>query len=230
MDRRPLIELIEKTDPAWPIIQEHCATATNHVEVLPCSEPNNSNALLATQVTTRSWMGAVIFETGGILIDHGWLRLLGSGSERLTRCLPEWNRSVGCDLSSGPTPFLLVADDAVGGFFAIDGGFLGAPGMVFYLAPDCMEWENLDLGYGDFLCWCTSGDITKFYSTFRWTDWQKEVSKISGDQAIFVYPPLWAKGPAIGERHRGVVPILEMFEQNAKTLPSQLGLNPAFPS
>ena len=37
-------------------------------------------------------MGAVIFETGGILIDEGWLRILGSGHPRLPRSLPDWNK------------------------------------------------------------------------------------------------------------------------------------------
>ena len=30
------------------------------------------------QMPTSSPMGAVIYETGGILIHHGWLRILGS--------------------------------------------------------------------------------------------------------------------------------------------------------
>ena len=45
------------------------------------------------QMPTSSPMGAVIYETGGILIHHGWLRILGSGSFKLPRGLMDWNFS-----------------------------------------------------------------------------------------------------------------------------------------
>ena len=43
----------------------------------------------------RSPLGAVVYETGGILVDGGWLRILGSGNARLTRTLPGWNAGHG---------------------------------------------------------------------------------------------------------------------------------------
>ena len=84
-------------------------------------------------------MGAIAYETGGILIDHGWLRVLGSGHQKLPRSIVEWN----LNRSSG---YLLVADDAVGGFFSINGGALGSDqGLMYYWAPDTLEWESLAL-------------------------------------------------------------------------------------
>lgn len=53
--------------------------------------------------------------TGGILIDGGWLRMLGSGHPRRTRDFAAWNRA----RSSG---LLLIADDAVAGFSVIKVG------------------------------------------------------------------------------------------------------------
>src|SRR4051812_45415815 len=91
MKRRQLHQLLNHDDPAWPLVQQWVAEATNSVEILASSEPARSDALLATQVTTRSPMGAVIYETGGMLIDHGWVRVLGSGHPRLPRSLPGWN-------------------------------------------------------------------------------------------------------------------------------------------
>ena len=88
---RPLSELIDTDDPAWPEVQEWIAGATNAVEVLPVNEADRDAALHAIQVTTRSPMGAIVFETGGLLIDHGWLRVLGSGHSRLPRSLASWN-------------------------------------------------------------------------------------------------------------------------------------------
>ena len=55
---RPLSELIDTEDPAWPEVQEWIAGATNPVEVLPVDRANRDSALLAIQVTTRSPMAA----------------------------------------------------------------------------------------------------------------------------------------------------------------------------
>ncbi|MFN7970967.1 MAG: hypothetical protein U0166_01215 [Acidobacteriota bacterium] len=35
---------------------------------------------------------------------------------------------------------------------------------------------------------------------------------MNGDEVVGIYPPLWTKGPEIGERHRGVVPVLDAYE------------------
>ena len=159
-------------DPAWPLVQEWIAAASNRVEVLPASEPARSLALEATQVTTRSPMGAVIFETGGILIDGGWLRILGSGHPRLPRSLPDWNKGRTWTEEHRVPPILLVADDVVGGLFAVNGGgFDGPPGHVHYFAPDRLGWESLESGYSDFLQWTLQGDLEAFYEGQRWPGW-----------------------------------------------------------
>ena len=84
---RTLAELLDSDDPAWPRVKDWIGKAKNHVEVLPPSEPDRSRALEEAQVTVRSPMGAIVYETGGILIDRGWLRILGSGHPRLPRAL-----------------------------------------------------------------------------------------------------------------------------------------------
>src|SRR5258707_6347690 len=124
---KPIEQLINREQPGWPLVQQWLSEASNPVEVLPApDDAARKQALVETQVTTRSPMGAVIYETGGILVDHGWLRILGSGHPRLPRSLPGWNRPRSYAGSGVPPPFLLVADDVAGGFFAIDGGGLRA--------------------------------------------------------------------------------------------------------
>jgi hypothetical protein len=123
---KSLQELINRDDPAWPLVQQWIAEATNPVEVLPPpDDTTRGKALLNSQITTRSPMGAVIYESGGIFIDHGWLRILGSGHPRLPRSLPDWNFGRSFSASGEQPSFFLIADDAVGGFFAIDGGGQG---------------------------------------------------------------------------------------------------------
>ena len=75
-----LKELINLDEPGWELVTEWLNEAENEFEILPKQEKRAEKELLNAQVTTRSPMGAVIYETGGILIDNGWLRILGSGS------------------------------------------------------------------------------------------------------------------------------------------------------
>jgi uncharacterized protein DUF2625 len=65
---KSLGQLIERNDPAFPLIKEWASAAINDCMLLPPSA-NRGEILLAMQVTTRSVMGAIAYETGGILID-----------------------------------------------------------------------------------------------------------------------------------------------------------------
>jgi hypothetical protein len=80
---RSVDELINKTEPGWTLVKQWIDIAKNKVEILPCDTTRAKDALYKTQVTTRSPMGAIIYSTGGLLVDNGWIRILGSGSDRL---------------------------------------------------------------------------------------------------------------------------------------------------
>ena len=162
-------------------------------------------------------MGAIVFETGGILIDDGWLRILGSGHPRLSRSIPSWNADKTFAGEGLPPPFLLVADDVLGGFFAINGGGLpGASGNVQYLGPDTLDWQDLELSYSQFIVFAFSGDLEGFYDGSRWPGWRAEIREVSGDRGFSVYPFLWAEGPSIAERSRRPVPISELWSLHQK--------------
>lgn len=203
---RSLSELIDRNEPAWPLVRQWIDDASMPVKVLPADTAAGDAALLATQVTTRSPMGAITHNAAGILIDHGWLRVLGAGGHpRLRRSLPDWNEG----RADG---FYLIADDAVGGFFAINGGALGDDrGNVYFYAPDPLRWESCGFGYSQFLLWAMSDRLDQFYKTLRWDDWAVEVQRLSGDEAFSIVPYLWAKGPPIKERDRRPVPVAETW-------------------
>ena len=61
------------------------------------------------------------------------------------------------------------------------------------------------------LLWAMSEKLHEVYNSFRWENWVADVKHLSGDQAINIYPFLWAKGPPIKERHRGAVPVAEQW-------------------
>src|ERR1700754_4174883 len=87
---RTLEELIDRDAPDIPLVRQWLAQSSRPIELLPPSE-RNGEVLVGLQVTTRSPVGAIAYETGGILVDHGWLRILGSGHPKLPRDIAEWN-------------------------------------------------------------------------------------------------------------------------------------------
>ena len=108
--------------------------------------------------------------------------------------------------------FLLIGDDAAGGFFALDGGTLGAKqGEVCYFAPDTLAWEGTKLSYTEFLVWSFSGNLAGFYETLRWTGWKDEAAQLDGDQCFWIFPPLWAAGEPVSERDRGQISVSEAY-------------------
>lgn len=215
---RPYRELLSD-DPAWPELAAQAAASTR-ATILPRDAAKAADCLERLQVTTRSPLGAIAHETGGVLVDHGWLRLLGSGHARLPRRLGEWNEQLGVPVSH----FLIVADDVLGGVFAIDGGALGSVrGSVHYFAPDTLDWEHTALGYGAFVQWAFTGDLDKFYEDVRWPSWRDDVEKLDGDHALGLYPPLWtAEGKDVATTSRQPIPVAELWRLNMDVR-SQLG-------
>lgn len=207
-------ELLNTQEPGWAVVQGWLREATNPVEVLRPVEANRKPALVSIQVTTRSPMGAIIYETGGILVDQGWLRILGSGCPRLPRSLPEWNKGRTFREYGDPAPYLLVADDVIGGFFAQDGGGLGGKvGSMFYFAPDTLRWEPLeDMAYSDFVYWCFTGDVAKYYADYRWDGWQQDAKDLPGDKAFNFAPFLWAKAESMESRSRRAISVAELYD------------------
>ena len=118
---KPVDELINNQDPGWPIVQKWIASAKNKVEVLPVDQKRAKEALFRTQVSTYSPMGSIIFMSGGLLVDNGWIRILGSGHSRLNRTLPDWNKGKTFEEFGQAPAYLLIADDAIGGFFLLNG-------------------------------------------------------------------------------------------------------------
>lgn len=213
---RTLDELINTDDPGWPILKEWIALAKNKVEILPCERAKADEALVNTQVNTRSLMGAIIYETGGLLIDNGWIRILGSGSNRLQRSLPAWNKGKTFQEYGEQPPYLLVADDAIGGFYAINGGFLGNDlGNMYFFSPDIPDWIPMKMGYTDFLLFCFETNMDEFYENLRWDGWRNDVTNLGGDSAYNFIPFLWTKeGKDINKVDRRVIPVEEVYNFN----------------
>jgi hypothetical protein len=210
---RALNELL-KGESSWKVVEDMMSRATNKYEILPKSQQAAEIALVGLQQSIGSLMAAITYETGGILFDHGWLRLLGSGHERMTRTIANWNLGRSHETAEETPGFLMVADDVLGGIFAVNGNELGEDmGGMYYLAPDTCEWEPMEVTYHEFLEFCFVGQISDFYQNMRWHGWEAEVAALTGDQALAIIPPLWAEGDEdLGERDRIAIPMDESFD------------------
>lgn len=221
---KSLSELIQIDEPAWPEIKAMAKDAGERIELLPPDPVARKEAIVSVQSSLRSYLGAIVYETGGILVDCGWLRILGSGHPRLPRPIHRWNAEAVKAFGEDPG-LLLVADDVMGGFFALDGGGLGAgDGSVYYHSPDSLSWEPMKVPYSKFLSWALHAELTQFYESMRWKGWQSEAQRINGGQSLSTYPPLWTKeGKDIARTSRKAVPVNEVFMLNLIVLPKQLG-------
>ncbi len=212
---KALHELLSK-DSAWNLTEEAIKSADNEVVVLERDRPQAEEALVDLQMSDKATLGAVVLNTGGILVDRGWLRLLGSGHSLIAGDIRSWN-GLGPNpetLKFKPEGCVIVAYDIAGGFFAINNGaFDDHSPNVYYFAPDTLEWEDTEKGYTDFLHWALNGDLEQYYATFRWNGWEKDASALGGGQAMMIYPFLWSEeGRDVNKADRNPVPVAELWD------------------
>jgi hypothetical protein len=143
-------------------------------------------------------MGALARHTGGLLVDDGWLRVLGGGDER---GLPSLAQANGLPGDEQPPAALMVGHDVLGGRFEVNGpdpaatGRPGNPGEVCYFGPDTLAWESLGAGHGAWLSWIAGGGITEFYQALRWPTWRAEIRDLPLTHGITVYRSFGPKKP-----------------------------------
>ena len=101
----------------------------------------------------------------------------------------DWNFSKSFSQSGEKPKYLLVADDVIGGYFALNGGSLGKNlGKIYYFSPKDLSWHDLNFTYTEFLAWGLNGDIDAFYQDLFWQNWQEDVKQLDGNQ-LFVFTP-----------------------------------------
>lgn len=198
---RALADLIDPDDAGAEQVRQLLAHAVNPVEVFRSDRARGERALLRAQAPTSTVLGAVAYRLGGLVFDHGWVRLLGAGSARFARDMVGWNGPTAAPRLAGA---LLVGDDVTGGFFAVDEGRFGGTGAVYYFAPDTMSWDDLEIDYRGLLEWACNGDLDGFYAEARWPGWEAEVLGVGANQVIEFSPPL---AEDASERRRGRVDV-----------------------
>jgi hypothetical protein len=67
------------------------------------------------------------------------------------------------------------------------------------------------MSYSEFIVWLTTPNLAEWSESFRWSGWESEVATLDGDRAVLFTPFLGTAGGTLEERHRGEVPVEEMY-------------------
>ena len=201
---KPLDELLDSSGEVWRELTGRIDAAGDSASILPLQAPQGA-LLELLQITTGSTLGAIVYNSGGLVLDHGWVRLHGGGHEEVLAVAEE------------APGVMVVGHDVVGGRFALNGGALrGEPGEVNYWAPDSLEWDPIGLGYTDFVHAFLGGATAEFYASLRWTTWMDDLADVQLDQGVALYPPPFSKEGQNAETvHRTVVPLDELHAMYA---------------
>ncbi|GLL00679.1 DUF2625 domain-containing protein [Dactylosporangium matsuzakiense] len=188
---RSLAELISDDRSVWAEIEAAVSRSPYAIELLPADPDRAAACLHRLQVATTSWLGALVYRSGGLIVDGGWLRVLGSG--RPSRRLADIHEVNELFDAAG----MVVAQDVLGGEFVWRQGEaqgeVGARPTIHYFAPDTLGWEDLTLGYTDWLYAMLTGAADRFYHSWRWPGWRDEVAACPLDTGIHTVPPLFSK-------------------------------------
>src|SRR5262245_7041218 len=97
---KTLHDLIDRDQSGWQLVKEWLTVAKNPVALLEAGIGAREEALVLLQVTSRSPLGAIALETGGLVVDGGWVRVLGAESPSM-QGIVAWN---GLERSSEVAP------------------------------------------------------------------------------------------------------------------------------
>lgn len=212
MNTLTVAELVDRENHAWEELKELLDSGQNTYVYVPAKQEAGEDTLYRLQISTKSYLGVVAYETEGIVLDHGWITLLGAGGDSTYGSLTSWNgvsEQPWVDVLEG---MMVVAYDAAGGFFGLDTGKYGRTGHIYYFAPDTLEWESTELTYSEFINWLADGDLGQFYQTFRWKGWQDDMAQLQTGQVFAYYPSLWTKEGGGESSSKSPISIMEAWK------------------
>lgn len=166
-------------------------------------------------IPLSSVLGSVVLHSNGIIIDN-WIRIFGQDGAS-NYGVPHYNRKN--NYSNKIQGMFLVGSDVLGGLYAINiNRFSDKHNMIWYFAPDTLEWECIEMMYNEFLAWCLQGNTDEFYSTMRWQGWEDDAKNTTINTAILIYPFLWAEECDLKKASKKIINLDEMIEMNRQLL------------
>ncbi|KOV76294.1 hypothetical protein ADL03_43800 [Nocardia sp. NRRL S-836] len=158
-------------------------------------------ALRQLRITAESRLGAIVLNTGGILLHDRWVRVYGGsgGGPDGIPGITEVNRiSQPADPARRPEAGLVVAHDVLGGAFVLNGpepwssGRPGRPGDVIYFCPSTLTWQTTEMDHDHWLDWLVNGGAAGQYREVLWPTWRSDTAGLSPRQGMVVHPAPWS--------------------------------------
>jgi hypothetical protein len=201
------------TDYNWKRIQRWDSMAKNDVVMFPADSARAKFSIAQSGIDPNTTLAAFVYNCGGMKVDHGWLRILGSGCAEFDRGFADWNKGKMTGTNDSAN-YLLIADDIIGGFWALYMTPSTKPdaATVHFRGPHDLRWTATGMRYADFLRFCFFGQLSDFYHDFRWNGWEQEIQPINERQVISCYPLLWTREGKEIKANRKVVPIQRLWE------------------
>ncbi len=193
----------------WNDFKNILNTSSNHILI---NEKNEyGNILEKLGVNENSTLGQIVINTAGILVDNT-IRVYANGNDIDMCNIYHFNLELEQYLGNQR---LVIADDIFGGLFALNKeASQSIKEEIWYFAPDTLEWENLEINYKEFIDWISGNSMNEFYSTFKWSDFYKDVKDIKFNQGILIYPFLWSNECNIEAADKNIVPFSELITLN----------------
>lgn len=194
----------------WRTIKEMLCKSKYDIMILEGTIENGRRECEKLHIPSDSVLANVVMNCNGICIDN-WIRILGQGSEKRNGIL-YYNTLIDNNCLDG---MFIVANDVIGGIYAINiARFEIEKSMIWFFAPDKLEWESLGMKYSNFLAWAAQGNTSEFYESMRWDGWKHDCKKMELNAGYLIYPFLWAKECDINTASKKRVLFDELMSMN----------------
>lgn len=193
----------------WNELLERINNSQKDIVIINGNGTNGEKCICDLNMSSNSVSYSIIKNSAMIVVDN-WIRIYGQGNDCCESVI-EINRKLGINISG----MFIIANDVVGGIYAINQGrFEEDLGLVWYFAPDTLEWESLSFSYSEFIIWVIEEDLDEFYLSMRWNNWRRDVVDVGLKSGIMVYPFLWSEEVNIDTASKKIVPWEELFYIN----------------
>lgn len=188
----------------WDEILERIQSSTNEV-ALEQEGALSLDMLRQIGIPETSTIGQVMLNMRRLTVN-GYLRVYGSEIPQVTELVKQYH----------PGNKIVVATDVWGGIFAIgNGDFSGDTSVMWYYAPETLQWESMEITYAQFLPWVLTPKFEEYHMSFMWNNMEEMLQTLSGDQGVLIYPFLWSKECNIVTATKKAVPFEELLAVNA---------------
>ncbi len=104
----------------WEELNKMFSDSSKSIKLNKNKTNDGQNTLDILKITSKSALGSILFNTSGITVDN-WIRVLGSENQE-NRGILSYNKIDENGASNAIEKMLIVADDVVGGVFALNAG------------------------------------------------------------------------------------------------------------